>query len=402
MGCKDKEQIMAIIASLFIAFILWIYVMGEKNPIQTKVIQNVEVNLINIENIEESNLALLPNQNFTVDLTVTGRALDVFNVKPEDFRVEADMGGYLKKGYNNIPIEVKAYPKGVQVVNKNAYTYIKVKLDQLVEKSVSININITGNTKDGYGYVQPVIRPTEVLISGAATYVNTVASALGQIDINNSQTDITSSIPVKAIDKEGKTVQNIKIEPKYIDVFIPIKPSKTVPIVLKTKGSLPKDKVLKYAKPKFSTIMILGNTNLLNKINSISTIEFDLSNIKESITKDVPLNIPKGIEVFSGTKNINVEFGVEDKIENTINVPITFENKNDNYNYNIEKDYVIITIQGAESRINEINQNNISVFVDLKDLNEGAYSLPIKIQLPSDIELKSQSLEKVSITVQKK
>lgn len=71
---------------------------GRKNPIQTRVIPNVEVNLVNIENIEESNLALLPNQRFTVDLTISGRALDVFNAKAEDFRIEADMGGYLKKG----------------------------------------------------------------------------------------------------------------------------------------------------------------------------------------------------------------------------------------------------------------------------------------------------------------
>ncbi|SKA79403.1 YbbR domain-containing protein [Caloramator quimbayensis] len=402
MAFKDKEQVMAITASLFIAFILWLYVMGEKNPVQTKVIQNIEVNLTNIENIEESNLALLPNQSFTVDLTVTGRALDVFNVKPEDFRIEADMGGYLKKGDNNIPIEVKSAPKGVQVVNKNGYTYVKVKLDQLVEKSVSINISITGNTKAGYGYVQPVIRPTEALVSGAAAYVNSVASAFGQIDLNSSETDITSSIPIKALDNEGKVVQNITIEPKYIDVFIPIKPSKTVPVIVKTKGSLAKNKILKYAKPKLNTIMILGDTNLLNKINAISTIEFDLSDIKESATKDVPLSIPKGIETYAGTKSINVDFAVENKVENTINIPITFENKNDNYNYNTEKDYVTITIEGAESRINEINQNDISAFIDLKDLSEGTYQLPIKLQLPSDVEIKSQSFEKISVSVQKK
>lgn len=402
MDYKDKEQIMAIIASLFIAFVLWLYVMGEKNPIQTKVIQNVEVNLVNTENIEQSNLALMPNQNFTVDLTVTGRALDVYNAKPEDFRLEADMGGYLKKGDNNIPVEVKSTPKGVQVVNKNGYASIKVKLDLLVEKTVPITINITGSTKAGYGYVKPVIRPTEALISGASTYVNSVTSAYGQIDISNAQSDITSSIPIKVLDKEGRIVQNVTVEPKFIDVFVPVKLSKTVPVVVKTKGELPKDKVLKAIKSSNETLMILGDANILKKINSISTVEIELSNITSSVTKDVPLNIPKDIDVFGGIKSINVDFIVENKVEKTIRVPIEFINKNNDYTYSFEKEYVEVTFSGAESIMKEIGQEDFNVSVDLKDLGEGTYNLPIKLQSPSYIQVKSQNIEKVLVTIQKK
>lgn len=97
MAIKDKQQIMAIIASVFIAFLLWLYVIGERNPVQVRRIDDVPVTLLNTENIAQSNLSMLPNQTFTVNLTVKGRALDIFKVTKDDFVVEADLGGYLKR-----------------------------------------------------------------------------------------------------------------------------------------------------------------------------------------------------------------------------------------------------------------------------------------------------------------
>lgn len=402
MVFKDRQEVMAIIASIFIAFVLWMYVMGDKNPVQTKVIQGVDVTLTNIENIEQANLSLLPNQKFTVDLTITGRALDVFNAKPEDFRVEADMGGYLKKGDNNIPIEVKASPKGVQVVNKNTYIYIKVKLDLLVEKSVPININVTGSARTGYGYVQPVIRPSEALISGPATYVNSVASAFGTVDINNSQTDVSSSIPIKAIDREGRVVSYANVEPRYIDVFIPIRPSKTVPVAVKTTGNLPPDRILKYTKSKVESLVLLGDKKILDKINEIATVEYDISNLQTSTTKEVPLKIPEGISVFGGTKSINVDFVVENKIEKIIDVPVTFLNKNDSLNYSFEKDYISVNLVGAESIMDELDVKVVLATADLKELGEGSHSVPVKVEVPGNIEVKDYTPQKISVTVQKK
>ncbi|WDC83616.1 hypothetical protein PL321_13355 [Caloramator sp. mosi_1] len=111
MAVKDKQQIMAVTASIFIAFILWLYVMGEKNPVLVRTIEDIPVTLYNTENVVRSNLVMLPEQNFTINLTIKGRALDVFKVTKDDFKVEADMGGYLKRGDNNIPVEIKESPK---------------------------------------------------------------------------------------------------------------------------------------------------------------------------------------------------------------------------------------------------------------------------------------------------
>ncbi|MEG0480625.1 MAG: hypothetical protein RR539_06455, partial [Clostridium sp.] len=59
---KDNQKVAAIAISIFLALLLWIYVMGEQNPVQTRSVDNVRVSLENTENITRNNLVLLPRQ----------------------------------------------------------------------------------------------------------------------------------------------------------------------------------------------------------------------------------------------------------------------------------------------------------------------------------------------------
>jgi YbbR domain-containing protein len=162
MARKNRQEIIAMILSVIAAFALWIYVTGEQNPVKTTVINNVPVQLINTESLQQSGLALMPGQNFTVNLSISGKTFDVFNVSASDFNLVADMSTTLKKGVNSIIVESKGNPpKGINIIDKGYV--IKVDLDSLTEKSVPVTIKVTGETKQGYGYLQPVPRPSEVL-----------------------------------------------------------------------------------------------------------------------------------------------------------------------------------------------------------------------------------------------
>jgi YbbR domain-containing protein len=402
MAKKNKQQIMLSIFSLFIAFILWLYVMGDKNPIQIRVIENVPVSLVNTENITQANLVLVPNQTFTVNLTVTGRALDVFNAVPSDFKVEADMSGYLKKGDNNIPVEIKETPKGVSVVNKNGYPYIRVKLDSLIDKSVPVTVNVAGKVKEGFQHIPPILRPTEVIVSGPASYVNSVSSVVGQIDITGNYTTVNGSIPVKPVDKDGKVVPYVEVDPKYIDVSISIKPSKEVPIVVKTTGEITGNKAIKSIIPKVTKVVIIGDKEVIDKIRSIETVPYNISNLRYSVTKELLLDIPSNVTILDNIRSVNVDFVVEDIVERTFSVPITLINENTEYSYTLSDTNVSITVSGAESVLNSIGNSDFTAVVDVKDLAEGDHVALVKTTIPEIVKLKDTSPQKVAIKIAKK
>lgn len=403
MANKDSGEVMAVIASVLIAFILWTYVMSEKNPIQTKVVENVPVTLTNMEAVEQSNLALISGQDFTVNLTVTGRALDVFNVSPGDFKVEADMSGYLKRGENNIPVEVKSTPRGITVVNKTGYTYIRVKLDALAERSVPVSISIKGTSKEGYGYLSPLLKPSEVLVSGPETYINTIKSAIGQIDISGNFSNVSGSIPVKIQDKYGKPVPYIKVEPKYVDVTIPIKPSKVVPIVVKTVGNAPSDVVIKSIQPRTTSVVVIGDKSDLDRINSIETLTYDLSKLRNGGTRTLSLSIPKGIIIGENIKNINVDFTVENMSEKTIDVPVSLINQDNNFQYTSSDSNVSVKISGVESVVNSVTSNDFTAAIDVKNMSEGAHIVQVKTTSSrNDLNIISANPSKITVTVIKK
>lgn len=402
MVFKNRQEIMVFLVSLFVAFVLWLYFMGDKNPVQSRVIENIPVTLTNTENISDSDLALLPNQNLTVSLTITGRTLDIYNAKPEDFKLEADMSGYLKKGENKIPVEVKSYPSRISIDSKNGYNYVRVRLDSYLEKSVPVTVDISGAAREGYGYIQPTVKPMEALVSGPATYVGAVTSVTGQIDISKVTTDITGSIPVKALDAQGRVVSYASVEPRYVDVTVPVKPSKEVPVNVDTTGIMPKGKILKSIKPKFEKITIIGDKNIIDKISEVSTAKVNISDLNSTISNEIALKLPDGVSTSDGSRSIIVDFVVENKIENTLSIPISFVNQNDNFNYAYSAASLSVTISGGESAVDSIDVKDITAKIDLKDLPEGNHSITPRVAAPDGVDIGSIDPQKINITITKK
>ena len=87
---QNKTLIPKIIC-LLLSFGLWIYISNVENPVRSVEIKNIPVELVNLDSLENSNFALSGNQKYTVDLKIEGPSTDVIKVKPEDFKIIADI-----------------------------------------------------------------------------------------------------------------------------------------------------------------------------------------------------------------------------------------------------------------------------------------------------------------------
>lgn len=396
---QKNQKIMVVMISILLSFFLWLYVMGEKNPIQTKAIADVPVTLTNVESITQSNLILVPNQSFNMDLNITGRAFDISKITMSDIKVEADMSGSLKKGSNNIPVKFITSQKGITITNKNGLPYINVKMDELIEKMVPVIVNIRGNVKDGYGYTKPLVRPSIVKVSGPADYVKTALSALGEIKISGNYTNTSGSIPVIPQDKNGDPVSHINVTPKYVDATVSIKPSKEVPVKINTYGIIGNGKILMNIKSQVDRVVIIGDQKYLNKINEINTTALDLSKIVNSTTTQLALNIPMGVNVIDGVNSINVVLTVENKVEKVFNLPITIINESSDYSYTMPQQVVSVRMDGPESIMNTLNDKSIDAIIDVGGLSEGSYTIPITTSQIDGVEIKTITPASANIEV---
>ena len=109
---------------------------------RTSEVKNIPVELINLDSIKSSELSIVNNQQFKVDLKIEGTSSEIMNVKKEDFKIVVDMSTYvLKEGENTIPVQILAYPENISIKN-NGYVGIKVKLEKLISKEITVTPEI--------------------------------------------------------------------------------------------------------------------------------------------------------------------------------------------------------------------------------------------------------------------
>lgn len=395
---KDKHKMMAIGLAILLSIMLWIYVMGEKNPVQTRVIDNVKVSIENKDYITKSNLVLVPDQVYTVSIAVTGRLNDIISVRSDDIMLEADMTRYLKKGDNDIPVSVKSLPSGI-TVNKLDIPNVKVKLDNLSTKFIPIEIVVNGNSKDGYEYINPVSEPKGVMISGPKSYVDDVDKVIAKISLNNVNKKVTKTVPVEPVGSDNRLITNISLEPKFAEVTVDVSPSIEVPIVVKTTGMVSDDLILENITSKVNNIKVVGDKKSLEKIKAIETESFDISGIKETIIKEVGLILPEGVSTKSDIKSVGVEVKVNKKIQKEFNVKLNMEGKKEGFEYISSSNEVNVKVSASEDVLNKISPEDIIAFVEVGDLKIGETISQVKVNIKGSSVVSGISPDEVKVNV---
>lgn len=401
---KNKHLIVKI-ACIAVSFCLWLYITNIEDPIKTSKLLNVPVKLINTETIEESQLALLSSdKDLTVTLTLWGKASQLALVKSAQFNVVADLSTYvLHKGINTIPVSIKEVPddSNIKIVNNDAI-FVKINLDDLMEKSVSLKVKAEESPKDGYYALQPQFKVAEAVVRGPSSYVKNVSYVIAKCSIKNSVRDIAFTLPVMAADKNGNVINGLSINPQLIDVVIPVKKIKNVSINIKTKGNL-KDKInLKSLIADPEKVQIAADDEILKNIAGIDTQSIDLSNINTSTTINVPLILPDGVTLVNSDGGINIKVNVDKTTEKTIKIPVSVINSDDNLDYSLSTNEADVAVSGTENDIKKLQAKDIKCYIDLNSLSEGEYNIPLNVTLPEGISKVSTNPELIKVVLKKK
>ncbi|MFD3155679.1 YbbR-like domain-containing protein [Haloimpatiens sp. FM7330] len=402
MDKTRKKDLIIKICCLIAAFGLWLYISNVENPIKTTVIKNVKVSLVNKDVLSRLNLVEVPNQNYTVNITVKGAANEIYALKQNQFKVVADMNDFaLKKGKIRIPIEIKQYPQNITIINPENL-WIKVELDDLVEKNVPVKVKTVGETKEGFIGSETVVSPKNILVSGPERYVNSVSYAKVDIDLSNQSQNIEGTYFAKPVDKTDRVVEHVKVDPKYVKVKIPVYQTKTVSVHVDTNESRVKNIVVKSILIEPDKIKILGDPEIVKGISKIWTEKLDLSNITSGNIVEIPLKIPENVKIVNEISKVKVKVIFGEYIKKNISLNIKINNLSEEYEAVLKSDKVSLIVSGEKSEMDNLSEKNIECNVDLNLLKDGNYDVPVNIKLPTGIKMISSNPQKIKVTIKKK
>ncbi|MGM9979149.1 MAG: YbbR-like domain-containing protein [Clostridium sp.] len=387
---KRNEKVITIIVCVLLSFSLWVYISNVENVNRTVELKNISVTIENESALSESKLVLLPDQVFEVNLRIEGPSKKVYSISKQDFNLKVDLSAYaLKSGVNNIPVKIVDYPEGINIKN-TGNLIIKVVLENLEEKEINITSKINTTFQDGISEVSSEISPQKVTISGASSFIDKVSQVIIDGSESNISRNFSRTFNLKAVDANGDEVDGVEISTKKVTYSMKVKKQKEVPIKVDYQGSLPNGISKEFEELSINNIIISGEVDDVDKIESIKTEPIYLSNITENKKITLDLVIPEGINVVGNDISVILTYNVknnntvpevtddEKQITKTIEgVEISYIDEDTaKYNYEYATKTVNIEIKGTKAELDNITKDQIKVEASVKELTtEGENSV---------------------------
>lgn len=303
MASNPGKNMTAKILAVILASILWIYVMNEQNP----PIDSTFTVPLETRNVAEG--LLLIDSPETVRVKVRGPRSIIAGVLSKDLRAYVDARG-LREGRHSLKVYAQS-PSSLEVVELNPDN-LTLRLEPILQRQLSIEPQIIGNTVSGALVAKATISAAAAVISGPQNQVEAVDKVIAVIDISGKITDYTISVPLLAVNRDGKELEKVAVSPGKVNMSInwvrgPDK--KIVDVKPAVTGEMTRGVTLKRITTNPEKLEISGDPEALQKIDFISTEPINLSGISTDTVREVKIQLREGLTAAQSV--ITVQIAVE-------------------------------------------------------------------------------------------
>ena len=141
---------------------------------------------------------------------------------------------------------------------------------------------------------------------------------------------------------------------------------------------------------------------------------------------DVKVVIPGGLSLVSGTALVKAEVNldevvkkdqneavkkdqnevvkknIDEVVQKKLSQDIKYINLDEKYQVKLEKNNESLMVSGKQAVINSLDLTKVGAVVDLANLAEGEHTVKVAASMPEGVNLVSQDLEKILVTITKK
>lgn len=389
------------LTALILAFVVWVSAVTSQDPNETVTYgTSIQLSVIGLN----PDLVITDQSAKTVMITVRAPRSVHDQLARNLNRVSArvNLNG-LDAGTYELTPEINIGFRPTQLVEVNP-PEVTLTLEQVATETVDILLLRNGSLPIGYEASEPFLSTTEVQMLGPRSKLDEVMNVVANIDLSNATTTITRNIELRAIDKRGNVVSGVSLNPKSINVEIPIKQLvgyRNVFVKIITTGSIAPGYHLTglIVNPPNLTIYA-SNPDLNHSLPSfLDTAPVNLNGAKESFTIRVPLQVQDGI-VIIGEQEVTVEVSIE-AIQSSIqlfDIPVEVINLGNGLKAQITPEKVDVYISGPLYLLESLTTESIRVLLDLANRAPGTYQIAPIVDLQG-LELRLDSVLPATIEV---
>lgn len=286
------------VVAFFLALTLWVYVTGDAlRPSEdiTRTFRDVPLSWLNLN--DELAIMNIPSE---IDVDLRGRAEILDNITPQNLKVFVDMKD-LREG-QHLLIPNAEVPRGVRVLSFRPQQ-VTIELEEIEAPQKPVNLEIVGEPKDGLVMGEPRILPNSVFVRGPRSILANVFQVKAVVNVEQAEGDKVQVVPVVAVTEDDQVVEGVVVNPAMVEVLIPFtQPQKTVPVRVPLEGDPAQGYQIRQIDIHPATVTIQGKVELLNTITEVITAPVNVSGTMETVTVELTLIVPPGVELLSTDK----------------------------------------------------------------------------------------------------
>lgn len=389
------------ILSLCLAFFIWIVIINFDDPVITRTITDIPVEIENEEAIQEKNKVYEVIEGGKVSVYVKGKRSTVGGLGPADILATADLSELSE--WNAVPISVscrKFSEKEVEINLTGKVKTLKIALEERVKKQFQVSVIVNGSVADGYYLAQTECRPNLINVTGGQSAINRIDSVKVSLNVEGASENISKKLTPKAYDSDGKEIdsQRLHFSSDSIHVKTTIWETKTVAVSVTPTGNVAYGYELGELNYEPKTLLLAGPTDSLSKVKQIN-LSVDVTNA--IMDKEVQIiladvlgsELPENVKVADGTESIAVLAPVTKQETRKFYVAlddIEFRNQSDEREYNVRDSLTTweISVMGSKELLDSFDIEKYPAYIDFDGADLGTHIFNINIDnLPEGLVL---------------
>ena len=289
-------------------------------------------------------------------------------------------------GTYRLDVQVQIQVRPVRIISFSP-EQIDLILEALVTRSLPVQLSLTGTPAIGYQAGDAALDPAEVIVSGAESLVEQVASVAVTLDLTDLRQNVDATLALQALDGQGAPVSGLTLNPDSVQVSLPITQQggyRDLAVKVVTVGRPASGYRLTNIAPIPPVVTVFSSNfdQIAALPGYVETDPLDLNGASADIETRLTLNLPLGVTLV-GEQNVLVQVGIA-AIQGSLtltNRPVEISNLSNGLEARLSPEKVDVILSGPLPVLNTLAPDDIHVIIDLINLTPGTYRLTPTVQM---------------------
>ncbi|MHB8758279.1 MAG: CdaR family protein, partial [Bacillota bacterium] len=256
---------------------------------------------------------------------------------------------------------------------------------------------------DDFANQHPVIKPSQVLVSGTRGRLDLIAKITGDVDLTGASDEIKRTVPVRAVDAHGLDMPDITIRPNSVDVTVSVvalPPGQVVSVKGKVTGDPAPGYHLVSVTVDPVVVKLRGDMTKMSGVDSVTFEPFSVAGAKGIVSHDAEIILPPGA-TMAEPRTVRVTVDIEeDGADKTISgIPMSIGGLASGLTGRLSPTTLSVTVRGPKTQLAGLAAKDIAASVNATGLKAGTYNLVPDVTVPNGFTVVTKDPATVTVTI---